>query len=69
MARTTFNKKSFTSKLDLNLRKKLVTCYIWSTAFYGAEKWTLRKVDKEYLENFETWCWREGCRRSVESIV
>jgi len=34
-----FNKKKnlFTSKLDLNLRKKLVKCYIWSMALYGAE--------------------------------
>ena len=32
------NKKKtlFTSKLDLDLRKKLVKCYIWSMALYGA---------------------------------
>jgi hypothetical protein len=48
----------FTSKLDLNLRKKLVKCYIWSIALYGAETWTLRKVDQKYLESFEMWCWR-----------
>jgi hypothetical protein len=24
----------------------------------GAETWTLRKVDKKYLESFEMWCWR-----------
>jgi len=36
---STFKKKRifFTSKLDLNLRKKLVKCYIWSIALYGAE--------------------------------
>jgi hypothetical protein len=27
----------FTSKMDLELRKKLVKCYIWSIALYGAE--------------------------------
>ena len=39
MAKAALNKKKtlFTSKLDLNLRKKLVKCYIWSTALYGAE--------------------------------
>ena len=38
MAKAAFNKKTlFTSKLDLNLRKKLVKCYIWSMALYGAE--------------------------------
>jgi hypothetical protein len=29
----------------LNLRRKLVKCYVWGIAFYGAEKWTLRIVD------------------------
>jgi hypothetical protein len=35
MAKAAFNKKKtlFTSKLDLNLRKKLVKCYIWNIAF------------------------------------
>ena len=39
MAKAAFNKKKnhFTSKLDLNLRKKLVKCYVWSMALYGAE--------------------------------
>jgi hypothetical protein len=43
MAKAAFNKKNtlffFTCKLDLNLRKKLVKCYIWSMALYGAETW------------------------------
>jgi len=60
MAKAAFNKKKtlFTSKLDLNLRKKLVKCYIWSMAFYGAETWTLPAADQKYLESFEMWCWR-----------
>jgi hypothetical protein len=44
--------------LDLNLRKKLVKCYILSIALYGAKTLTLRKVDQKYLESFEMWCWR-----------
>jgi len=41
MAKAAFSKKKtlFTSKLDLNLRKKLIKCYIWSMALYGAETW------------------------------
>jgi hypothetical protein len=61
VAQVAFKKKKktlFTSKVDLNLRKKLVKYYIWSTALYGAETWTLRKVDQKYLESFEMWCWR-----------
>jgi hypothetical protein len=50
MAKAAFNKKKtlFTSKLDINLRKKLVKCYIWSIPFYGAQTWTLRKVDQKF---------------------
>jgi hypothetical protein len=59
MTNAAFKKKAvFTSKLDLNLRQKPVKCYIWSTALYGAETWTLRKVDQKYAESFEMWCWR-----------
>ena len=54
MAKATFSKKKtlFTSKLDLNFRKKLIKCYIWSMALYGAETWTLRAADQKYLESF-----------------
>ena len=43
MAKAAFNKKKnlFTSKLDLNLRKQLVKCYVCIMALYGAETWTL----------------------------
>jgi hypothetical protein len=56
MAKAAFNnnkkKTLFTSKLDLNYRKKLVKCFIWNIALYGAETWTLRKIDQTYLESF-----------------
>jgi len=59
VAQAAFNKKIlFTSKLDLNLRKNLVMCYIWSIATYGAETWTLWKADQKYLESFQMWCQR-----------
>ena len=25
---------------------------------FGVENWTLRKVFRNYLENFKSWCWR-----------
>jgi hypothetical protein len=42
----------------LELRKKLVKCYVWSIALYGAETWTLWAVDQKQLKSFEMWCWR-----------
>ena len=60
MAKAAFDKKRalFTSTLDLELRKKLVKCHIWSIALYGAETWKLRAVEQKHLESFEMWCWR-----------
>jgi len=60
MPKAVFNKKRthFTSTLDLQLRKKLVKCYIWSIALYGAETWTLRATDQKHLESFEMWYWK-----------
>jgi hypothetical protein len=71
MAKAAFNKKKtfFTSKLDLNLRKKLVKSYIWSIALCGAETWTLGKVDQKYLESFEMWCWRRMEKISLTDRV
>ena len=62
MVKAAFNKKKkknlFTRKVDLNLRKILVRCYVWSIALYGDETWTLRVTDQKHLESFEMWCWR-----------
>jgi len=51
MVKVAFSKKQalFTSKLDFNLSKKLVKCYIRSIDLYGVKTWTLRK----YIRN--TW--------------
>ena len=60
MAKKAFNRKIslLTSKLNIELRKKLVGCYVWSMALYGSETWTLRKLDPKYLRSFEMWCWK-----------
>jgi hypothetical protein len=60
MAKAAFNKKRifFISTLNLELRKKLVKCYVWSIDLYYAEIWTLRAVDQKHLESYKMWCWR-----------
>jgi hypothetical protein len=71
MAKAPFNKKRtlFTCTLDLEMRKKLVNCYVWSIALYGAETWTLRAVDQKRMESFETWCWRRMEKISLTDHV
>jgi len=43
---------------ELDLKKKIVKCTIWSVVLYGAEIWTMTRADKERLEAFEMWIWR-----------
>ena len=54
---------------NLELRKKLVKCYVWSIALYGAETWTLRAVDQKHLGSFEMWCWRRMGKTSWTDYV
>jgi len=42
-------KTLFTSKLDLKLKKKSVACSMRSIALYGADTWTIWKVEQKYL--------------------
>jgi hypothetical protein len=55
-SKTQFEGPTYAS-LGLNLRKKLMKCYIWSIALYGAGTWTLRKTGRKYLEGFEMRRW------------
>ena len=32
--------------------------YVCSISLHGSEIWTLRKLERKYLEKFEIWCWR-----------
>jgi hypothetical protein len=66
IAKAAFNKKKtlFSSTLDINLRKKLVKCYIWTIALYGAETWTLQAADQNTWKVLKCGA-GEGWRRSV----
>jgi hypothetical protein len=69
MEKTAFNKKVLsTSALDINLRYKLVKCYVWSIALYCTGTRTLGEVDQKHLEVFKFGA-AVGWRRSVGSIV
>lgn len=46
------------SNISLSLRKKFLRTYVWSTALYGSESWTVGRPDKRRIEAFEMWCYR-----------
>ena len=60
MAQKDSNRKRsiFFGPLEKELRKRLVKCFVWSVALYGAETWTLRRNERKRLEAFEMWIWR-----------
>jgi hypothetical protein len=58
-SRIAIAKAAFNQNNNLNLRRKLVKCYIWSTALHGTENRILRIVDQNYLEGSEMWSWRK----------
>jgi hypothetical protein len=60
-------KNFFSSKLDLNMRKKLMKCYTCSIALYGAETLILEKVILKYLGSVDKWCWRRMLKFSWRS--
>ena len=55
LAKEAFNRKRiiFCGPLQKELWKRLVKCFVWSIAFYGAETWTLRRNEQNRLEAFE----------------
>ena len=51
-------KRVLTSKMNLELKKRIMRCLIWSVALYAAETWKLTKADVRRLEAFEMWIWQ-----------
>jgi hypothetical protein len=55
-------------QIGLNLKEKLLKCYIWSINLYGAWNLETSEVQQKYLESFEKRCWEEW-RRSFGPMV
>lgn len=62
MGRLAFGKrKELLSKgLDEKVKNKIIKAFIWSTATYACETWTLKEKDKKRIEAFEMWIWRRS---------
>ena len=60
IAKEPFNRKMtlLTSKLNIEL-KKILSGVMFGALLYMAQTWTLRKLERKYLESFEMWCWRK----------
>lgn len=64
-ARTAFRKMSKVlscKNFSLNLRLRLLRCYVFSVLLYGSEAWTLTTCSAKKIEAFEMWCYRRLLR-------
>ena len=58
-------KELLTSRqISLNLRKKMLNCYIFSIFMYGSEAWTIPKAQEKKINALEMWCLRRMGRIS-----
>ena len=71
MAKEAFNRMRsiFCKPLEKELRKRLMKCFVWSVALYGAETWTLRRNEQKRLEAFEMWILRRMERVKWTDII
>lgn len=44
--------------LSLDLKIRILRCYVFSTLLYGVEAWTLTEASIKKLQAFEMWCYR-----------
>ena len=51
-------------KINIETRKRILQCYVWSTLQYGAETWTISENMAKRLSAFEMWCYRRMLRIS-----
>ncbi len=61
MARNAFNNLERVikdKKMSLELRKRIVMCYVWSVVRYASETWILSKAMQDRINSFEMWCYR-----------
>jgi len=56
-------------KMNLELKKRIIKCLVWSVATYAAETWTLMAMDKRRIEVFKMWMWRRMERISYMDKV
>jgi len=64
-ARGTFNQmRKILCNLSLNIqiRIRILRCYVLSTFLYGAEAWTLTNASCKRIDAFEMWCYRRMLR-------
>ena len=75
--KVTTNLDSILKCRDISLPTKvcLVKAMVFPVVMYGCESWTVKKDERQRIDDFEVWCWRRLlrvswiARRSNQSIL
>ena len=61
--------------ITLSTKVRLVKAMVFPVVMYGCESWTIKKAERQRIDAFELWCWRNllqvpwPARRSNQSIL
>jgi hypothetical protein len=61
---TSMQKLMCNRDLSIEIKKRMLNCYVWSVLLYGAETWTITKAELDKIKAFEMWCYRRILRIS-----
>ena len=59
----------------LPTKVRLVKAVVFPVVMYGCESWTVKKAERQRIDDFKLWCWRRllrvswATRRSNQSIL
>ena len=48
--------------ITLRTKIRIVKALVFPIVLYGAESWTMRKLERKMIDAFELWCWRRLLR-------
>ena len=72
MAKTAFNNLANVlgnRTMSIDLRKRIMRCYVWTVLKYSCETWTMSAECEKKVSAFEMWCYRRLLRISWKDFV
>ena len=51
-------KELFRRDINIDLKKRMLYCYVKSVMSYGCETWTYSKIVQNKIDAFQLWCYR-----------
>ena len=69
------NLYSILKSRDITTKVHLVKAMVFPVVMYGCESWTIKKAERQIIDDFELWCWRRllkvpwSVQRSNQSIL